>query len=175
MELFHRLDAFLERFYHLVGSLVGISIGLFAVAISLDLVLRLAKLSTLSGMQEIIEYILFAGVFLGAPWVLRSGSHVRVDLVISSLPSNVARVFDRALDLLGLAVCCVLVWFGVLNLQFAFASNSLQMKYFNIPEWWLLAVFVVSFTLMAFEFLSRIIRGGDGPEAGKEENNLEAF
>ena len=169
MSGFHRLDALFGRFYHHVGSLVGLSLGLFAVVISLDLFLRLFGLGNLPGMQEIIEYALFAGVFLAAPWVLRLGAHVRVDLLLTSLPEKAATALNRILDIAGLLICLVLVWFGSLNLSSAYAFNSLQMKYFNVPEWWLLSVFVVSFALLALEFLCRLLRDGNAPEAATED------
>lgn len=172
MSLFFRLDALLGRFYSYLGSFVGICIGLFAVAISLDLFLRLFEIGNLPGMQEIIEYLLFGSVFLAAPWVLRLGAHVRVDLVISSLPERAARLLDRVLDLFGLGVCLALIWFGILNLKDAYILGSMQMKYFNVPEWWLLSVFVISFFMLAFEFLSRFLRGGNPVEASDAEGGL---
>ena len=169
MLVFHRLDALIGRLYHHVGSLVGLSLGLFAVAISVDLVLRLLRLGNLPGMQEVIEYALFAGVFLAAPWVLRLGAHVRVDLLLTTLPAGATKLLGRILDGLGLSVCLVLIWFGAINLSTAYAFQSMQMKYFNVPEWWLLTVFVLSFSLLALEFLCRLLRGGDAPEAKVDE------
>lgn len=160
MSIFSRLDAFVGRLYSWLGSAFGICIGLFAIAISLDLFLRQFKIGNLPGMQEIIEYLLFAGVFLAAPWVLRLGAHVRVDLVIAGLPKRAARILDRGLDLFGLAICLVLIWFGTINLKDAYTFGSMQMKYFNVPEWWFLTVFVISFFMLALEFLSRFVRGG---------------
>ena len=159
--LFKTFDAAMGRFYDHVGTLVGVSIGLFALAISLDLVMRLMGIGNLGGVQEIIEYALFAGVFLAAPWVLRLGAHVRVDLVISALSTRAARVLDRLLDFLGFTICALLMFYGTINLRDAYAFGSMQMKYFNVPEWWLLTVFVVSFVLLGIEFLSRMARGGD--------------
>ncbi len=170
MSGFHRFDRFLGRIYALIGNAIGLVIGLFALAISADLFLRLFGIGNLPGVQEIIEYLLFIGVFVGAPWVLRMGAHIRVDLVVSNLSFVVAKRLDRALDLLGLVVCGLLVWFGAVNLRDAYAFNALQMKYFNIPEWWLLSVFVLSFSLLAFEFLSRILRGGAAPETRSNDS-----
>lgn len=164
MDAFRRFDALMGHFYHHLGTAVGISLGAFAVAISLDLVLRLLGAGNLPGVQEIIEYLLFAGVFLSAPWALRIGAHVRVDLLVGALPSGLARTMDRILDLAGLGICLVLLWFGGVNLQFAYAFNSMQMKYYTVPEWWLLGVFVIGLSLLSLEFLSRLVRGGSAPE-----------
>jgi len=168
MAAFARFDALMGRFYYHLGTWVGISIGLFAVSISLDLFLRLLGWGNLPGVQEIIEYALFAGVFLSAPWALRLGAHVRVDLLVSALPKAAATGLERALDIFGAMVCFVLIWFGSINLSQAYAFNSMQMKYFKVPEWWLLTVFVVSFFLLAVEFLSRLLRGGNAEEAAME-------
>lgn len=169
MSGFRHLDVLMGHFYHHVGSLVGLSLGLFAVAISLDLFLRLLGLGNLAGMQEIIEYALFAGVFLAAPWVLRLGAHVRVDLLLTALPKGAATLLDRILDAIGLLICLVLIWFSAINLSTSYAFNSMQMKYFNVPEWWLLTVFVLSFSLLALEFLCRLLRGDHAPEAKADE------
>ncbi|MWD26160.1 TRAP transporter small permease subunit [Aquicoccus sp. SCR17] len=169
MHVFSRLDAALGRLYHWIGTLVGISIGLFAVSISLDLVLRLFALGNLPGVQEVIEYLLFAGVFLSAPWALRIGAHVRVDLVLSSLPPGIGRALELALDFLGLVIALILIWFGFANLRFAYDIQSMQMKYYNVPEWWILTVYVISFTLIAIEFLSRMFRK---PEPAAEDGEI---
>jgi TRAP-type C4-dicarboxylate transport system permease small subunit len=161
MPEFSRIDAFFGRLYDHIATLVGVTIGLFAICISLDLVLRLAHLGNLPGVQELIEYALYAGVFLAAPWVLRLGAHVRVDLVLGALPAPLSRLLDRSLDLLGMVICLVLLRYGWANLSQAYQFQSMQMKYFVVPEWWLLVVFVISFLLLALEFLFRFLRGGD--------------
>ncbi len=165
MQLFRGLDTLLGHLYDWIGTAFGIAIGLFAVAIALDLVLRLAKLGNLAGLQEVIEYVLFAGVFLAAPWALRLGAHIRVDVLLTQLPSGLARAADRLLDFLGLVISTVLAWYGWKNLMLAYADDSMQRKYFDVPEWWLLSVFVICFVLLGLEFLFRIIRAGAAPEA----------
>jgi TRAP-type C4-dicarboxylate transport system permease small subunit len=174
MSLFHLIDAFLGRLYSCIGTLVGLSIAGFALAISTDLLLRNLGLGNLPGVHEIIEYVLFSGVFLAAPWVLRMNAHVRVDLVLGSLPEGAAKVADLALDFLGLIICVTLIWFGSRNLGDAYAFGSMQMKYFTVPEWWLLLVFVISFSMLAFEFFSRMIRGSDTPETDEAADDLGA-
>jgi len=151
--------------YGLVGLLVGLTIGGFALSISIDLALRLFGWGNLSGLNEIIEYLLFAGVFLGAPWVLRQGSHVRVDLLVGNLPAPLAHGLERLLDLVGCAVCLILVFYGWVSLDSAWMFQSMQHKYFAMPEWVLLSVFVTCFALLAIEFLFRLLRGRASPDA----------
>ena len=151
-------DAAFGRLYDFIGTVVGLSIAGFVVGISLDLFLRLLGLGNLAGVQEIIEYALFAGVFLTAPWLLRLGSHVRVDLLLSALPRNTLILFERGIDLVGCAICLVMAWFSYVNLSNSLMFDAVLMKYFNVPEWWLLSVVLTTFILLALEFIFRFFR-----------------
>ncbi|WP_417517603.1 TRAP transporter small permease [Minwuia sp.] len=164
MTPFEKLDRAAGRFYALIGALVGITIGGFALAISIDLGLRLLAWGNIPGLQEVIQYLLFASVFLAAPWVLRLNAHVRVDLIVGNVPPAVGRVMERALDLLGLAICLTLLWFGWANLTSAWMFQSMQHNYFQMPEWILLSGFVACFVMLAVEFLFRLLRSGAPPE-----------
>lgn len=163
--MFDRIDRVIGRIYAVIGALVGLTIGGFALGISIDLLLRLLEAGNIPGLQEVIEYLLFAGVFLAAPWVLRLNAHVRVDLVVGNLPTALARLLERAIDAMGLVICLVLVWYGWTNLSSAWMFQSMQMKYFQMPEWLLLTGFVVCFAMLAQEFLFRLIRNGPAPES----------
>lgn len=165
MSGFRRIDSAFGRIYGAIGALVGISIGLFAIAISVDLILRLLEWGNLPGMQEIVEYLLYIGVFLAAPWVLRLNAHIRVDLLVSALPLRARVVVERALDLAGIAICGLLFWYGLQNLLAAKAVGAMQYDYYEVAEWFLLLFFVAGFVLLGIEFLFRLIRAGTAPEA----------
>lgn len=169
MSIFARIDAAIGRVYRIVGNLVGVSIGIFALAIALDLLLRGLELGTLPGMQMVIEYALYAGVFLAAPWLLRLNGHIRVDLVLTTLPPRTTLFIERAIDAVAAIACLALVRYGMVNLLAAYASGSVQQKYYVVKEWFLLLFFVLCFALLAVEFVSRLIRSGPPPEAAERE------
>lgn len=156
--IFKSLDAAFGRLYDAIGTLVGLVIAGFVIGISVDLFLRFVGLGTLAGVQEIIEYALFAGVFLTAPWLLRLGAHVRVDLLLSSLPRQALLLLERAIDVLGCVICIAMAWFTWVNLSNSRMFDAMLMKYFTVPEWWLLAIVLVSFLLLAIEFVFRFFR-----------------
>jgi TRAP-type C4-dicarboxylate transport system permease small subunit len=162
---FQRIDRAVGRLYAAIGVAVGLTIGGFALGISADLALRLMEVGNIPGLQEVIEYLLFAGVFLAAPWVLRLSAHVRVDLVVGNLPAAAAAWLERLLDVMGLAICALLIRYGWINLDSAWTFQSMQHKYFQMPEWLLLAGFVLCFALLAVEFVFRLVRAGAAPEA----------
>lgn len=158
MKTLKNLDAAFGRLYEIIGTLVGISIAGFVIAIAVDLFLRLFKIGTLAGVQELIEYTLFTGVFLTAPWLLRLGAHVRVDLLLSNLPRKALILFERIIDVIGIIICLAMAWFSWINLSNSWIFNAVQRKYFNVPEWILLCVVLASFVLLATEFIFRFFR-----------------
>ncbi|WP_162946895.1 TRAP transporter small permease [Ruegeria sp. EL01] len=155
----NRISTFLDCFYHSLGTFLGLVIALIALAISTDLGLRRFNIGSIGGVQEVVEYTLFACVFLGAPWVLRTGGHIRIEILAGILPLRARKKFARFLSGIGLTVTLALVYYGSRNLIDSYVLNSAQRQYFVIYEWSLLAIFVIGMTLCAFEFLRMLLTG----------------
>lgn len=150
------IERYFDGLLTALGALVGLSIGLFAVSIPIDLAMRLAGWGNIPWLNEVIEYSLYVGVFLAAPWVLRLNAHVRVDLVLSSLPKAWSRWLERFIDLLGLAVCAALLWIGLVGMAEAYESGSVRRATLVVHHWWIIALFCFSMLLLAIEFLFRL-------------------
>ncbi|MHB8764073.1 MAG: TRAP transporter small permease [Deferrisomatales bacterium] len=140
------------------GVLAGLFVGGIAVGVTADVVLRNLGLGGLPWMAEMSENALYVSTFLAAPWVLSQGAHVRVDLVVNSVPRAVRRVLEIAADLLGVAVSLVFLWFGYSATAEAARLGSVIAKQLVIPEWWLLCFIPLSFLLMTVEFVLRLRR-----------------
>ena len=56
--------------------------------------------------------MLYLLTMLAAPWLLREGRHIRVDIVLRVLPPRAAYACEWIADVLGLACCCWMVWYG---------------------------------------------------------------
>ena len=158
-----------------IGYFVAILLGLFAVAIPLDLLIRRIGLGNMPWLYELVEYILYIGVFLGTPWVLREGAHVRVDLLISSLPRHVAVRLERVLDLAGAVVATILLYYGCVATMEAYVGDSRQFKTLIIFDWWLMAVFSVSMLLLGVEFLLRLGRAHEVLDAEEDVASKAGF
>ncbi len=76
---------------------------------------------------------------LTAPWLLRRGQHVRLDLVLTLVPARVAWLMEAVADLLGFAVCLVFVRYGFAMTYESWRLGSITIKNLVFPEWWLLA------------------------------------
>lgn len=160
------LEAATGRLYRVLGVAVGLIIGAIALAIVLDLGARKLGVPFIGGMQELVEYALFISVFLGAPWVLRENAHIRVDFVSAFMGPAGRRRMGIIVNVIGLTVCLILVYYGWRNLADAYAFKFAQRQYYVVMEWMLLTVFVTSLTLCAFEFALRLYRRH--PEFGSE-------
>jgi len=165
---YNRLTAFLI-------ALVAISIGLFAVLIPVNLLLVKMQWGSLWWLNETIEYLLYFGVFLGAPWVLQQGAHVRVDVVSSYLSSKKAVRLERMVDIAGFALCMFLFVYGLRGLMMEWEDGTMPDKTVSIANWIILAFFAFSFFMLALEFLFRLRRTKALVEEDHEHSTKAGF
>ena len=88
--LLDRFEIGFNRFTHLCAALVAVSIAFIAFLIPLNLFMVKAQLGGIWWLFEGVEYVLYFGVFIGAPWVLQKNAHVKVDVLLVNLPKNAA-------------------------------------------------------------------------------------
>lgn len=144
--------------------LAGAAFAVIAVLVTLNVVLRNLGVTNFPWLLEVSEYVLYIGTFLAAPWVLRLGAHVRVDLLPGLLPRTGARLLNVAGDLCGLVFCLVLARHGWNVTADAFARGDMMFKELVIPEWPLLAVIPLSAALLTIEFARRMLRAESTPD-----------
>ncbi|MFQ5439483.1 MAG: TRAP transporter small permease [Paracoccaceae bacterium] len=153
-----RIETWYNWFLKFLISLVAGSIGLFAIFIPFNLLLVKQHWGSIWWLNEAIEYALYVGVFIGAPWVLQQGAHVRVDVFISALPRRAAIWLERLLNIIGAGLCALLTFYGTRASMWEYADGTLPDKDLRIANWYMLAVFAISFFLLTMEFLFRLRR-----------------
>jgi TRAP-type C4-dicarboxylate transport system permease small subunit len=121
-------------------------------------VLRNLTNGGIEASSEIAEYCLYAITLMTAPWLLSQNQHIRIDALVAAVPYPVAWAMEFLADLIGIAVSCTLVWYGVKVTLQSHAGNSLIIKSMIFPEWWLFAPLPISMLLLAIEFVLRAIR-----------------
>jgi len=170
-----RIEAIFNRTIYALIVLVAISIGSFAVLIPLNLLIVKTGIGAIWWLSEGVEYALYVGVFLGAPWVLQQGAHVRVDVMVSSLPEKAAAWLERFLDLIGAILSLILCTYGVRLAMSEYADGTYPDKDLSIANWIMMTVFAVSFFLLAIEFLFRIRRANEIVVTETAENKEAGF
>jgi len=108
--------------------------------------------------NEVTEYALYLITMLTAPWLLRQGLHIRVDVLLRVIPPRVAWVCEWAVDVIALGCCAVIAFYGVKAVLSSHAIGGTVVKVLAVPEWWLLAPLPLAFALLAIEILFRMQR-----------------
>lgn len=112
----------------------------------------------LAWSNEISELMLYLITMCVAPWLLRQGQHIRVDIVLQALPRQLAWSLEWAGDAMGLACCLVIAWFGAQAAMSSYTSGAVNIKTLVTPEWWALSPLPLVFILLAIEMIFRMIR-----------------
>lgn len=112
----------------------------------------------LAWSNEVSELMLYLITMCVAPWLLRQGQHIRVDIVLQALPKQLAWYFEWLGDMIGLACCLVIAWYGAQAAWSSYASGAVNIKTLVTPEWWGLAPLPVVFVLLSIEMIFRMIR-----------------
>ncbi|MBZ0217334.1 MAG: TRAP transporter small permease [Fimbriimonadaceae bacterium] len=158
-----------------LGTLVGIILALLAALITIEVIMRNTGLGGISWLNEVAEYFLYAGTLMAAPWALAEGAHVRVDVVIASLPKSLALKVEKIADLLGAVICFVIAYYGAVAVRDAYVENTIQYKALAMPEWILYLAVPVFVTFLGIEFLIRAWNAHKGIDETETHITSEGF
>jgi len=131
---------------------------IMTLLIGTDVGLRNAGLGGVAWSNEASEYMLYLITLLSAPWLLRQGKHIRIDIVLRALPPRIGWALEWVGDLLGLLCSLYFVWYGMKVLVASYLAGSISIKTLIIPEWWLLAPMPLAFVAVSIEFVFRMHR-----------------
>ncbi len=167
----------MQRIAHMYGRLLaGLALAgcavLFAMMLVICVDVLLRNVRIVPGMlgvpwaNEVTEYALYLITMLTAPWLLRQGMHIRVDVLLRVMPRRPAWYCEWAADLLAFACCAAIAFYGLKAVLSSHAIGGMVVKVLSVPEWWLLLPLPVAFALLAIEVLFRMQRlhaGERGP------------
>lgn len=161
----------LERVDHAFGLLLDVLallacalVALMVAVICADVLTRASRLGNLPWAAEVAEYTLYLSTFLAAPWLLREGKHVRMDLGLKAVPPHVGWVLEVITDGIGLATCAALCMASGKAALASAQQGSIVLKIFVFPEWWVITPAAFLFGLLAIEFAFRMRRMWRGPK-----------
>jgi TRAP-type C4-dicarboxylate transport system permease small subunit len=122
----------------------------------------------LSWSNEISELLLYLITLCVAPWLLRQGQHIRVDIVLRAIPPRLAWGLEWLGDAIGLATCVVMAGYASQAAWASYKAGAVNIKTLVTPEWWWLSPLPLVFVLLAIEMLfrmGRLARSERGPRA----------
>jgi len=153
-----KLSLLFGRLLDILAAIAALMLLATVILTTADIALRNVAHGGFVWANEVSEYTLYLMTLLTAPWLLRRGRHIRLDLVLVMLPDRVAWLVEAASDALGIAVCVIMVRYGVAMTDESWRLSSITIKNLVFPEWWLLAPLPVTFLLLACEFVFRFHR-----------------
>jgi TRAP-type C4-dicarboxylate transport system permease small subunit len=167
------LDRALARLTAALASTASLMLLAMMLIICGDVLLRNVAVPGLprglAWSNEISELLLYAITMTAAPWLLRTGRHIRVDILLRALPPRAAYTCEWVADLLGLACCLLLAWYGWAVTQKSLAAGAQSIKTLVMPEWWFMAPLPACALLLASEFAFRMRRLAAGPAAPRDD------
>lgn len=137
--------------------------------IGADVVTRNLGLGGIAWSGEVSEDILYLLTLMAAPWLLRQGQHIRVDIMLRALPARIGWLLEWVGDVLGLACSLYFIWYGWKVLAASYQAGAITIKTLVTPEWWLLAPLPLAFGLFAIEFIFRMHRLGRAERAPRTD------
>ena len=168
-----RLEAAYGRLLDALALIACALILGMTLMICADVLLRNVRIiPSLVGLEwanEISEAMLFLVTLLTAPWLLRRGQHIRVDIVLRAVPPQLGWVFEWIVDLLALGCCATIAWYSARASWASYHAGSLSIKTLVTPEWWLLSVLPLAFAALTLEMLFRMRRLYLGPRAPRDD------
>jgi TRAP-type transport system small permease protein len=148
---------------------------LFAMMLMICADVLLRNVALIPGVQglpwsnELTENMLYLITMFSAPYLLRQGQHIRVDILLRMLPRHVAWYFEWVTDALAFACCIALALYGTQATLASHDSGALTIKTLVTPEWWFLAPLPFAFLLLAVEILFRVRRLWLGERAPRDD------
>lgn len=164
-----RLDAAWVRLLSALALLACALVALMVLVICADVLVRNMRWGNLPWATEVAEYTLYLSTFLAAPWLLRQGAHVRMDIVLKTLPPKLAWALELLADSIAILTCLALALASANTAIASAKQGSLVFKIFVFPEWWLLAPASAMFGVLTLEFMWRLRRQWRGPHTVRQE------
>ncbi len=166
----NRLSSAFGRLFDALAMLAALILLAMVIVVTADILLRNLVRGSISWSNEVSEYALYLITLLTAPWLLRRGQHVRLDIILTLVPARVAWLMEAAGDVLGFLVSLVLVRYGAAMTYDSAHLGAITIKNLVFPEWWLLAPLPITFALLTIEFAFRLQR----LMAGERGRRIEA-
>ncbi len=160
------MRSFIDGYYRLLNVLLGVSVGVLILPVTLQMIARYTSLiPPWIWTEEMARFLFIWMVMLGAMVGVRDGSHFDVDVWPELAPrTNAALRLVSMVFMLLFAL--VFVWYGVKFLQFGWAQTS---ELAEMPMGWIFAAWPLTgltWLLFGAERMRddvRILRHGPSP------------
>ncbi len=149
----YRRHSWFDYLIDALAVIAGVVMCALTVLVCVDVGVRNFRLFAMPWSLEVAEYSLLVVTFLGAPWVLVTGGHISIDIVVDRLAPDARRRTRFLSYAVGALVCVVLLGFSVGAWWNSFSDGTLVVETFVFPEWLFFAVPPPIFLMLAGIFI----------------------
>ena len=146
-------DAIIDLFAFLAGAIfiyLMLSVTVEAV------VLRYFFGTTTDWIREVAGYTLVFITFMGAPWVLKTEGHVKMDLLLERLKPRPQAVLNIITSVVAAIACLVITWYGLMVTWDDFQTGYFVVSALEPSYWYLIAIIPIGTFLLFIQLLRRI-------------------
>ena len=152
MKLIKRAIHIFDRTNEVLFASAGIIIISMMFLVLMDVVLRLLK-SPILGTLEIIEYGLIYFTFLGAAYLLKTGGHIRMDLVLNYAKPRTQALINAITSGMSATIWLVLTWYSSQSVWDAYQFGFIIPGILNTPVIYILSIIPLGSFLLFIQSL----------------------
>src|SRR5215813_11985252 len=135
-----RISAVFGRVYDVMMLAACLLLLFMTLLIGADVATRNLGFGGIAWSNEVSENILYLITLLSAPWLLRQGQHIRVDILLRVIPPRIGWLFECVSALIGLECSLYFVWCGGKVAGASEQGGAMRIITVVTPEWWIMAV-----------------------------------
>ena len=102
---------------------------------------------------EVCEYLLFSIAFLGAPWLLKVGGHVNVDIFTTQFSQRKQQYLALFSTAVGAVVSLIICLTAVKVAYHSFLDGVLLTKTMSIPQYPFILLIALGYLMLLLEFI----------------------
>jgi TRAP-type C4-dicarboxylate transport system permease small subunit len=156
-----RLAAVVEALSDAAGAVAGAATLLLTLMVTSGVAARRVFNAPFLFVEEFSGYVVLAIVFLGLAYTMRSGGHIRVDIVQDRVRGRARTALQAACLLVALAWSGFLVAGTWRLVAEYYTQNVLSFAYLQTPLWIPGSLMVVGAVLLALQCLAMLVRVRD--------------
>lgn len=146
-----------DRILSIMAVISGVMVGFMMLAVSYSVIMRYFFNSPSAWVMEITTYLLLYIAFLGAPWLLRHGGHVNVDLLLNRLSPGKQGVINIFTLSLGFVISLLLFKYGFEVTLDHYMRKVEIMSILATPKYLLLASIPIGSLFLILEFARQTV------------------
>ena len=151
------------------GVIAACLIGASILIVCQMVLWRYVLVASTTWQTDFVTFALVGATIVGAPYVLREGGHVKVDLVTGAVTPAVRRVLLVISYVTVMLMSAVFAWKGGVLTAEAWHGSWVTETVAELPLWVPYSALPVGFGLLGLQALADMLvqLGGDGAEAGR--------